>query len=130
MFVAVESLDGTLTTQECVRLFTTPGELDMKIGSSGQVERIFTYGMSGLAFAYQPNPPRALPVSAARTFFQVNRTAQPNEWERVRQTMSLALRVNEKILKGNIDGAESLVILNRGKEIPVRLALYVTQAQS
>lgn len=130
MFVAVESLDGTLTPAECVRLFTTPGELDMKIGSSARVEQIFTYAQSGLAFAHQPNPPRALPVSAARTYFQVNRTAHPNEWERVRQTMSLAIRVNERIIKGSVDGAESLIILNRGREIPVRLALYVTQTQT
>ena len=70
------------------------------------------------------------PVSANRTYFQVNRTAHPNEWERVRQTMSLAVRLNERLIKGSIDGAESLVILNRGKEIPVRLTLYVTQAQA
>ena len=34
------------------------GQLDMKIGSSEKVDRIFQMGAAGLKFAHQPTPPR------------------------------------------------------------------------
>jgi type VI secretion system protein ImpJ len=126
MFVAVES---RLTAEQCVNLFTTAGMLDMKIGSSDRVDRIFEFGQAGLAFTHRPQP-RSLPARAGLTYFQVDRTAQPAEWQHVKRSMTLAVRVNERLVSGSIDGAESLTILHAGKQVPVRFILYITRPQA
>ena len=75
MFVGVES---PMPTADLVPLLT--GRLNMKIGSIERVDEIFQRGLRGLAFAYNPKPPRALPESRTLTYFQINRDTSPDEW--------------------------------------------------
>ncbi|MBV9122956.1 MAG: type VI secretion system baseplate subunit TssK, partial [Planctomycetes bacterium] len=70
MYVGVQS---PLNSEECIRLLTKPGQLDMKIGSSDRVDKIFQLGQAGLRVVYQPLPPRALPSMPGLIFFQVSR---------------------------------------------------------
>ena len=51
MYIGVQS---PLTAEECIRLVTKAGQLDMKIGSSDRVDEIFRLGQAGLQIRAQP----------------------------------------------------------------------------
>src|SRR5712692_588982 len=70
VFVGVQS---PLSAEDCIRLITKQGELDMKIGSSDRVDDIFRLGERGLLFSHSVRPPRALPQMPGLVYFQVNR---------------------------------------------------------
>src|SRR5207247_346183 len=91
MFVGVQS---PLATEQCIRLLTKAGQLDMKIGSSDKVDEIFKYGKAGLRFTYSPTPPRALPQTPGLIYFQVDRASQQQEWQAVQKSLTLAIRLN------------------------------------
>lgn len=127
MFVGVRSRSSA---EECVRLLTKQGQLDMKIGSSDRVDRIFTYGEAGLRFTHTPNPPRALPTLAGLTFFQVDRNSQKEEWQFVRHSGSLAIRMNENRVVGSIDGQKELTIRTGGQTTTMRFTLFVLRQKA
>ena len=95
-----------------IDLLTTPGELDMKIGSGNRVDQMFMRGIEGLEFTYAPQPPRVLPTMPDLTYFQVNRDSQQSEWVHVQESLALAIRVNDTRLaigsSGNLNGERSL----------------------
>src|SRR5262249_10674726 len=105
MFVGVKS---TLPAEDCVRLLTTAGRLDMKIASSDRADAIFERGMAGLRFAHSPRPPRALPAMPGLVYFQVDRASQRDEWQNVQKSLTLAIRLNENLIVGNIQGQRVL----------------------
>lgn len=111
MFVGVQS---SLSQEEVIRLFTRAGQLDMKIGSSQRVDVIFERGMTGLEFMHAPRPPRLLPSSPTLTYFQVNRNSQKEEWEHVKKSLTLAIRLNRTRVatnaQGTIQGLRDLTI--------------------
>src|SRR5262249_27971490 len=78
MFLGVRSPMGQ---DECVRMLTQAGRLDMKVGSSDRVDSIFTKGAAGLKFTHSLRPPRALPSAPDLTYFQVDRDSTPSEWQ-------------------------------------------------
>jgi type VI secretion system protein ImpJ len=109
MFVGVRC---PLPTARVIDLLTTPGELDMKIGSGSRVDQMFMRGIEGLEFTYAPQPPRVLPTMPDLTFFQVSRESQQAEWAHVQASLALAIRVNDTRLvlgsSGNLNGQRSL----------------------
>ncbi len=115
MFVGVHS---PLPQAEVIRLLTVAGQLDMKIGSSTRVDETFERGSPGLEFKHAVQPPRVLPALPGLTYFQVNRDAQQNEWDQVREAMALAIRVNQNRLNlgpaGNLEGQRALELKPRG----------------
>ena len=122
MFVAVKS---PLRPEECISLLTK-GQLDMKIGSSEKVDRIFQMGALGLKFTHMPTPPRALPNVAGMVYFQVSRDSE--EWENVRRSLSLAIRLNESKIAGNIQGQRVLTIQRAdGQPTTMEFTLYVVK---
>lgn len=111
MFIGVKT---TLNTEDCVKILTQ-GTLDMKIGSSDRADYIFERGMKGLEFKYAPLPPRVLPATQGLIYFQVNRDSQKEEWDHVRKSLSLAVRVNANRIAGNIEREKVLTVnLNNG----------------
>src|SRR5207249_2862630 len=112
MFVGVQS---PLSTEEVIRLLTRSGQLDMKIGSSERVDDIFRLGEAGLRFAHSPRPPRALPQVPGLVYFQVNRESQLQEWQKVQKSLTMAIRLNENLIVGNIQGQRVLTIKNGGQ---------------
>src|SRR5581483_5966578 len=80
MYVGVKS---RLATEECIKLLTKAGQLDMKIGSSERVNEIFRLGEAGLRFAYNARPPRALPQMPGLIYLEIKRESNPQEWQRV-----------------------------------------------
>jgi type VI secretion system protein ImpJ len=120
MYVGVES---SLPAAECVQLLT--GRLNMKIGSFERVDEIFRLGHRGLAFAYAPRPPRALPESRSLTYFQINRESSLDEWQNVKDTLKLAIRLNEKLVAGNIEGQKVVTIRTEGQTASMQFTLYI-----
>jgi type VI secretion system protein ImpJ len=125
MFVGVQS---PLPAEHCVSLLTTPGQLDMKIGSSDRVDQIFKEGLAGLRFTHTPQPPRALPT--ARVYFQINREAQPAEWQKVRDSLTLAIRLNEHRIAGSIQGEKKLTIRHAGQTTTMQFTLFVVRPET
>jgi type VI secretion system protein ImpJ len=109
LFVGVRS---PLPAAHVIDLLTTPGELDMKIGSGNRVDQMFMRGIEGLEFTHAPQPPRVLPVMPDLTFFQVSRESQQSEWAHVQASLTLALRVNDTRLvigsTGSLNGERNL----------------------
>jgi type VI secretion system protein ImpJ len=113
-----------LSTEECIRLLTKPGQLDMKIGSSDRVDEIFRLGQAGLRFAHSPVPPTALPGRPGLIYFQVGRESQLEEWHNVQRSLTLAIRLNENRVVGSIQGLEELTIRTGGQTTTLRFMLY------
>ena len=105
LFVGVRS---PLAAARVIDLLTTPGELDMKIGSGNRVDQMFMRGIEGLEFTHAPLPPRVLPMMSDLTYFQVSRDSQQAEWASVQESLVLAIRVNDTRLaigpSRNLDG--------------------------
>lgn len=127
MFVGVQS---PLSTEDCIKLLTRSGQLDMKIGSSDRVDEIFRLGERGLLFAHSPRPPRALPTTPGLVYFQVNREAQKEEWNRVQRSLTLGVRLNENLIAGNIQGQKVLTIKIGSQTTTMQFTLYLVPSQS
>ncbi|HZZ82870.1 MAG TPA: type VI secretion system baseplate subunit TssK [Gemmataceae bacterium] len=122
IFIGVQS---TLETQQCVELLTQAGQLDMKIGSSDRVEDLFRQGAAGLRFVAESLPPQELPKVAGQTYFQVIQDAKNPEWLNVKKTLTLALRLNENLIVGNIQNQRLLTIKVGGRNVSMQFTLYV-----
>jgi type VI secretion system protein ImpJ len=124
LFVGVQS---PLAPEECVRLLTRPGHqgLDMKIGSSERVDEIFRLGEAGLKFAHSPRPPRALPQAPGLVYFQISRESQQLEWARVQRSLALAVRLNENLVVGDIQGQRVLKVKAGSQVTTLQFTLYV-----
>jgi type VI secretion system protein ImpJ len=125
MFVGVES---PLPTADCVQLLT--GRLNMKIGSFDRVEEIYQRGLRGLAFTYDARPPRALPESRSLTYFKINHEVSREEWQSVQTTHVLAVRLNEKLVAGNIEGQKVVTIRTEGQTTTMQFTLYVVPSNT
>lgn len=125
MFVGVEC---PLPPDQVVRLLR--GGLNMKIGSQDNVDDIFQRGLRGLAFTHNPKPPRALPDSRTLSYFQIDRTASPDEWAAVQRTLCIAIRLNEKLIAGSIDGQSEVSIRTDGPITKMQFTLYVVPTEA
>jgi type VI secretion system protein ImpJ len=122
IYIGVQS---SLDADECIRLLTVPGQLDMKIGSSDRVDAVFRLGQAGLRFDPCPRPPRMLPMLPGLIYFQVSRDSQQLEWQNVRKSLTLALRLNENRIAGNIQGQRVLTIKTGAQTATLQFTLYV-----
>jgi type VI secretion system protein ImpJ len=121
-FIGVNS---KLSYHECVNLLR--GGLDIKVGSSGQVERIFNLGQAGVQLIPQPEVPRLLP-GKNWTYWKVERDS--NAWLDAEKMLSLAIRLNHKHIVGEMDGRQEIqVSTDDGREIPMSFALYAILTQ-
>jgi type VI secretion system protein ImpJ len=127
MYIGVLS---PLDPEECVRLLTRPGQLDMKIGSSERVDTIFRMGQAGLKVAHTARPPRALPQLPGQIYFQIQRETTAGEWQNVQKSLTLAIRLNESLIAGNIQGQRILTIKTAGQTTTLQFTLYVVPQQS
>jgi len=120
VLVGVESV---LSTTDCVRLLT--GRLNMKIGAQERVDTIFRDGLRGLDFVHDHKPPPVLPASASLTYFRVNRDVSKDEWFHIQQTYNLAIRLNQSLIVGSMDGRQEVAIQADGKTTNLKFTLYV-----
>ena len=125
MYVGVKS---RLPEEECKRLLERGG-LDMKIGSSEQVDRIFKMGAVGLRFQHKPVPPRVLPAVQGLIYFEVSRNTE--EWQNVQRSLTLAIRMNETRIAGPVEGQRILTIKSApGQTTTMEFTLYVVKADT
>ncbi len=125
MYVGVKS---RLPDEECKRLLERGG-LDMKIGSSEQVDRIFKMGAVGLRFQHKPAPPRVLPAVQGLIYFEVSRDTE--EWQNVQRSLTLAIRLNETRIAGPVEGQRILTIKSApGQTTTMEFTLYVVKADT
>jgi type VI secretion system protein ImpJ len=122
MYVGVQS---PLKSEDCIRLLTKAGQLDMKIGSSARVDEIFDRGSAGLKFTPSPSPPRALPSLPDLVYFQVSRESQQVEWQHVQKSLTLAIRLNPQRIIGTIQGQRILTIKTSGQPTTMQFTLYL-----
>jgi type VI secretion system protein ImpJ len=118
MFVGVQS---NLETMECAKLLTRG--MDMKLGSSETVDEIYRLGQQGLRFTHEPTPPRALPPG--QTYFQIDRKAKEDEWKNIQRTLTVAIRLNEKLITGSIQGQRVLTVRHGGQGAALQFTLFV-----
>jgi type VI secretion system protein ImpJ len=121
LFIAVRS---SLPADECVALLTQPGRLDMKVGSADQVDSIYRQGKAGLHIRHDPYPPRVLPAPPDLVFFHLDRDRHPDEWSAVQRSLTLAVRLNERLIAGAIQGKEELVIRSGEHTSTMQFILY------
>jgi type VI secretion system protein ImpJ len=108
IFVGVQT---SVPIDECIDLITHPGRLDMKVGSSDDVDRLYRLGRPGLRFRYVSQPPISLPAPPGMVFFQLEREpGVSNEWHAVERSLSLAIRPSERLVAGEIEGRRQLAI--------------------
>lgn len=118
-------VDSPLETEECVRLLTRPGGLDMKVGSSERVDQLFRLGQAGLKFTHTPQRPTALPLRPGLIYFQIGRESQQAEWLNVQKSLSLAIRLNETRVAGKIQDQRRLTInTGGGQTTTLQFTLY------
>jgi len=128
MFVGVRS---PLTPAECINLLTRRDLLPMKIGSAPRVDRIFDEGDLGLKFTPAAQPPQALPVEPVLVFFQVSRQSNQAEWQNVKSSLSLGVRVNLNRIDNrvppdnNVEGLRQLKVKTTKGSIPLEFTLYL-----
>jgi type VI secretion system protein ImpJ len=103
-----------LDPAECVRLLTVPGQLDMKVGAGDRVDGLYRLGQAGLRFEPCPRP-GMIPETPGEVFFQVSRDA-PREWPNVQRSLTLALRLNENRVVGNIQNQRVLTVRTAGNQ--------------
>jgi type VI secretion system protein ImpJ len=120
MYIGVQSRLGT---EECIALI---GKLDMKVGSSERVDQLYRFGQGGLTFTHTPRPPRSLPSAPGLIYYQINRESQQAEWDSAQRSLSLAIRLNEGLIAGNIQGQKVLSIRDGGEGVTtLQFTLYV-----
>jgi type VI secretion system protein ImpJ len=124
MFLGVQS---PTPPQQLIALLTTSGRnaLDMKIASSERVDEIFRMGKEGLRVTHCPRPPRALPSLAGLNFFQILREANAAEWQHVQRSLALAIRLNEGLIVGDIQGQRVLTVQAGSRKTTMQFTLYV-----
>lgn len=122
LFVGVQS---PLSAEQTEKLLNRG--LDMKLGSSDRVDEIFRMGKAGLKFAYADRPPRSLPQRPGLVYFQIDRAAQTEEWDAVKHSLALAIRLNENLITGNIQGQRVLTINTGGQTLSLQFMLLVSQ---
>ena len=122
IFLGVRS---SLGGEEIVKMLTRPERLGMKIGSSERVDLIFTRGAAGLKFSHAPTPPRDLPKAGNLVYFEVTRDNE-SEWQFVIQSLTLAVRLRETDIVGDISGQEKLTFLIGGRNtVEIEIVLYL-----
>jgi type VI secretion system protein ImpJ len=122
MYVGVLS---TLKPEECVKLLTKSGQLDMKVGSAARVDEIFQRGLRGLQFTPCTKPPRDLPSQPGLVYFQMNREAQQEEWQNVQSSLTLAIRLNRERIAGSIQGQQVLTIKHGTVTATMQFTLFL-----
>ena len=62
---------------------------------------------------------------AGSNYFQVSRDSQLEEWQNVQRSLTLAIRLNENRIVGNIQGQRVLTIKTGGQTTTLQFTLYV-----
>ncbi|RPH84120.1 MAG: type VI secretion system baseplate subunit TssK [Planctomycetaceae bacterium] len=115
---------GDLSEQECRDLLSA-GNLDWKLGSSRQVEFLFSRRAEGVVLVPADHAIRALPSRRDWVYYEVPRTDQP-AWRDVQETQTLAMRLRENLIvnRDRLQGERTLVVSSLGRTVSLQFALF------
>ena len=121
-FVGVNKDD--LSAAECGDLLSS-GQLDWKLGSSRQVETLFTQRRPGVDLIPVSRQIRALPNRPEWMYFEIPRRDTP-AWRDVQETQTLAMRLKDSLLqnKDRLQGESRMVVSYLGRKVPLEFALF------
>jgi hypothetical protein len=67
-------------------------------------------------------------------YFQVNRESQQQEWQHVQRSLTLAVRLNERLIAGNIQGQRVLAVKtggpNSSQTTTMQFTLFVVEQEA
>jgi type VI secretion system protein ImpJ len=63
-------------------------------------------------------------------YFQVNRESQQQEWQKVQRSLTMAIRLNENLIVGNIQGQRVLTIKHGGQSSTMQFNLFVVEQEA
>jgi type VI secretion system protein ImpJ len=114
---------GTLTEKECTTLLSS-AQLDWKLGSARQVDRLFENRAEGLRLTPLPQAPRALPRGRDWIYYDVSRGNAA--WRDVLETQTLAMRLKDTLIvnREELPGQRKLVVSVGGKQAALQFALF------
>ncbi|MBX3437275.1 MAG: type VI secretion system baseplate subunit TssK [Planctomycetaceae bacterium] len=106
------------------------GRLDWKIGSSDQVDRVYSQRGRGLVLNELPQAPRALPTGSQWIFYEVEQKGPM--WDQVVQTQTLAMRLNKQIISNfhELEGQRKLKVAVGADEIDLEFALFAVPVRA
>jgi len=84
----------------------------------------------GLEFTASGKPPRALPVQQGLVYFQVLRSTKLEEWQNVQKSLTLAIRLNQNRIVGNIEGQHILSIRTGGEQRTMQFTLFLVPRET
>jgi type VI secretion system protein ImpJ len=122
MFIGVQS---NLDTPQCIALLTKSGQLDMKVGSSERVDQLYRQGATGLRFVAETIPPKMLPAIPGQVYFQLLAEPGNPEWVNVKKSLTLAVRLNERLIVGTIQNQRRITVRSAGRNVTMQFSLYV-----
>lgn len=97
----------------------------MKIGAGSAVDELYRLGRAGLRFDDQSDPPRFLPLRPGRVFFGLDPRGAVEQWESVQRGLSLAVRFNENLIAGDVQGRRAIDVTIDGRSLTLEFVLYV-----
>lgn len=113
---------GSISEADCRALL---GELDWKLGSTRDVDRLFSQRAPGLEdLSPLEQAPRALPSNREWTYFVVNR--QRTAWRDVLSTQTLAMRLKDSLIlnRDQLQGERKLLVSSRGRPVELQFSLF------
>jgi len=115
---------GDLSEQECRDLLSA-GQLDWKLGSSRQVEFLFSHRAEGVELVPADRAVRALPTRRDWVYYEVPRSDSP-AWRDVQETQTLAMRLKDNLIvnRDRLQGERTLVVNAMGRTVPLQFALF------
>ncbi len=121
-FVGVNKND--LSAGECSALLSQQ-ELDWKLGSSRQVEALFTQRRPGVELIPVTRQIRALPSRPEWMYFEIPRRDSP-AWRDVQETQTLAMRLKDSLIlnRDRLQGESRMVVSYKGRKVPLEFALF------
>ncbi len=110
---------------ESIRALFQPGNLDWKLGSIRQIEKLFASRQVGLELKPAINVPSSLPQGDQWLYFEIA-NCDSLAWSDVRLSGSLAIRINEATIvdRDQLPGNASMELRLGGKTYNLQLALF------
>ncbi|MEQ1827372.1 MAG: type VI secretion system baseplate subunit TssK [Pirellula sp.] len=115
----------TTRSADSLHRLMSSGNLDWKLGSVRDVERLFTMRAPGVELKRSIDVPAALPKASEWNYYEVVGTDQP-AWQDVQSSGSLALRVPDSMIanRDKIIGGKEIQIRAENETLTFQFALF------
>ncbi|MBN82399.1 MAG: type VI secretion system baseplate subunit TssK [Planctomycetaceae bacterium] len=109
---------------ETLDLLFAETHLDWKLGANQTITQIFQNAEPGLQLRRLTTKLAVLPRIDGVTYFQINATGR--YWDQVRESLTLAMKVNDRLVEGNYVGKNAITVIDRdGAQNSMQFDLFV-----